>query len=224
MKYIKLFENFKEWEEGGSESGSESYSLQDFKNSSEDDPDTEKIWTPFWNAIRDKNIDINSEWDKIILLLVSGKMNAISLKNLLGVGMDGISLLPILLSTKLVKFFKSPLGNEPTKLEILWFKLKRLEELKYFFKSAGTGLESEKIRGIYKHFKNGGSIDDLETILQNLYKNSLGIFNFSNFTEKQFIEIIDKVGEVNKSFRELLDKRDDTPSFNISHKGTAYLR
>jgi len=218
MKYIKLFENFKEWEElGGSESGSESYSLQDFykasiKNSSEDDhPDTVKIWTPFWNALKDK-----AEWDKIILLLVSGKMNAISLKNLLGV--------PILLSTKLVKFFKSPLGIEPTKLEILWFKLKRLEELKYFFKSGGTGLESEKIRGIYKHFKNDGSIDDLEPILKNLYKDSPGIFNFSNFTEEQFIEIIDKVGEDNKSFRELLDKRDDTPSFDISHKGTAYLR
>ena len=221
MKYIKLFENFKEWEElGGSESYFDDFYKASIKNSSEDDhPDTVKIWTPFWNAIKDK-----AEWDKIILLLVSGKMNAISLKNLLGVGMDGISLLPILLSTKLVKFFKSPLGNEPTKLEILWFKLKRLEELKYFFKGAGTGLESEKIRGIYKHFKNGGSIDDLETILQNLYKDSLGIFNFSNFTEKQFIEIIDKVGEDNKSFRELLDKIDDTPSFNISHKGTAYLR
>ena len=213
MKYIKLFENFKEWEElGGSESGSESYSLQDFYKAS-----IKK--TPFWNAIKDGNI--NSEWDKIILLLVSGKMNAISLKNLLGV--------PILLSTKLVKFFKSPLGydnisEKPTKLEILWFKLKRLEELKYFFKSGGTGLESEKIRGIYKHFKNGGSIDDLEPILKNLYKDSPGIFNFSNFTEEQFKEIIDKVGEDNKSFRELLDKRDDTPSFDISSKGTGVTK
>ena len=106
------------------------------------------------------------------------------------------------------------------RLEILWFKLKRLEELKYFFKSGGTGLESEKIRGIYKHFKNDGSIDDLEPILKNLYKDSPGIFNFSNFTEEQFIEIIDKVAaslaeEDNSSFRELLDKRDDTPSFDI---------
>ena len=84
MKYIKLFENFKEWEElGGSESGSESYSLLDFINSSKD-TNTEKIWTPFWKAVasKQKNFDINSEWDNII------KMDAISLKNLLGVSME----------------------------------------------------------------------------------------------------------------------------------------
>ena len=70
--YIKLFENF------NNTLINESYSLQDFINSSED-PDTEKIWTPFWTAITDKDIDINSEWDNII------KMDAISLKNLLGI-------------------------------------------------------------------------------------------------------------------------------------------
>ena len=103
-----------------------------------------------------------------------------------------------------------------------WEELGRLEALKDFFKSGATGKESQNIRGIYKHFKNGGSIDDLEPILKNLYKDSPGIFNFSNFTKEQFIEIIDKVGEDNSSFRELLDKRDDTPSFDISSIGTAY--
>jgi len=86
MKYIKLFENFKEWEElGGSESVSESYSLLDFINSSKD-TDTLKIWEPFWKAVASKqktiDFDINSEWNEII------KMDAISLKNLLGVSME----------------------------------------------------------------------------------------------------------------------------------------
>jgi len=73
-------------------------------------------------------------------------------------------------------------------------------ELKRYFKgSSSTGLESENIRFIYNHFKKGGSIDSLEDSLKKLYKESPGIFNFSNFSEKDFIDIIDKVAEGDES-------------------------
>ena len=88
MKYIKLFENFKEWEElggseSGSESGSKSYSLLDFINSSKD-TNTVKIWEPFWKAVasKQKTIDINLEWNEII------KMNSQQLIDKLDVSME----------------------------------------------------------------------------------------------------------------------------------------
>ena len=197
MKYIKLFENF------NNTLINESYTFQNFKT----DFSTDDFFEPFIKAIgKNAKYDINIEdgassarqkddWNKIM------NMNRQEIKEIFGYDLT------------IGKFLQIKKKSEV-----------QLRALKGFFKSGGTGLESEKIRGIYKHFKNGGSIDDLEPILKNLYKDSPGIFNFSNFTEEQFIEIIDKVGEDNKSFRELLDKRDDTPSFNISHKGTAYLR
>jgi len=86
MKYIKLFENF------NNTLLNESYTLQDFISSSED-TDTKKIWEPFWIAIRDKDIDINSEWNNLI------EMDRKELREKLGVSMD--------VSIQLELFFKS---------------------------------------------------------------------------------------------------------------------
>ena len=66
------------------ESGSKSYSLLDFINSSKD-PNTLKIWEPFWIAVASKqktnSFNINSEWNEII------KMNSKQLINKLDVSM-----------------------------------------------------------------------------------------------------------------------------------------
>jgi len=206
MKYIKLFENF------NNTLINESYTLKDFLSSSKELED-KGLWTPFWDAIRPllnaQKIDINNadDWDNLI------KMDAISLKNLLGVS--------ILLSTKLEKFFKSK--NVDKKVASEDPTTERLRRLKEFFKSGATGRESQNIIAIYKHFKNDeSSIDDLEPSLKNLYKESPGIFNFSNFTKEQFMEIVKELAKDNSSFRDYIDEDDDTPSFDISSKGTAF--
>lgn len=215
MKYIKLFENF------NNTLINESYSLQDFINSSKD-PDTEKIWTPFWTAIRDKDIDINSEWNNII------KMDAISLKNLLGVS--------TLLSTQLEKFFKSnQVASEDPITE-------RLKNLKKFFKSGGTGEQSQKIIAIYKHFKNGGEMElkfdrfgevinekGIDKDLYNLYKRSRnfaglpGILNFTEpveFTKEEFMKIVEELAKDDSSFGDYIeDDVDKKPYFSITSDG-----
>lgn len=199
MKYIKLFENF------NNTLLNESYTLQDFISSSED-TDTKKIWEPFWIAIRDKDIDINSEWNNLI------EMDRKELREKLGVSM-GVSI-------QLELFFKSK--NVDKKVASEDPTTERLRRLKEFFKSGATGRESQNIIAIYKHFKNDGSIDDLEPSLKNLYKESPGIFNFSNFTKEQFMEIVKELAKDNSSFRDYIDEDDDTPSFDISSKGTAF--
>ena len=205
MKYIKLFENF------NNTLINESYTFQNFVT----DFSTDDFFKPFIQAIvknGDYDINIEDDWNKIM------NMNRQEIKNIFGYDLTIGKSLQIANKVKAVKTKSEETKKDTNTIE------GRLEALKEFFKGSSTGLESERIRGIYKHFKNGKSIDDLEPILKNLYKNSPGIFNFSNFTKEQFIEIIDKVGEDNSSFRELLDKRDDTPSFDISSIGTAYLR
>ena len=205
MKYIKLFENF------NNTLINESYTFQNFVT----DFSTDDFFKPFIQAIvknGDYDINIEDDWNKIM------NMNRQEIKKIFGYDLTIGKSLQIANKVKAVKTKSEETKKDTNTIE------GRLEALKDFFKGSSTGLESERIRGIYKHFKNGKSIDDLEPILKNLYKNSPGIFNFSNFTKEQFIEIIDKVGEDNLSFRELLDKRDDTPSFDISSIGTAYLR
>ena len=199
MKYIKLFENF------NNTLINESYTFQNFVT----DFSTDDFFKPFIQAIvknGDYDINIEDDWNKIM------NMNREEIKNIFGYDLTIGKSLQIANKVKAVKTKSEETKKDTNTIE------GRLEALIGFFKGAGTGLESEKIRGIYKHFKNGGSIDDLKPILKNLYK------NFSNFTKEQFIEIIDKVGEDNSSFRELIDKDDDTPSFNISSNGTANLR
>jgi hypothetical protein len=134
-------------------------------------------------------IDINKDWDNLI------KMDRKELREKLG--------LSIGLSIELEKFFKSK--NVDKKVASEDPTTERLERLKKFFKGGGTGGESQKMIAIYKHFKNDGSIDDLEPGLQNLYKNSPGIFNFSNFTKEQFMEIVKELAIDNSSFRDYID-------------------
>jgi hypothetical protein len=229
MKYLKKFEDMvitkthiltEEYGKGVNES----YTLQDFISSSKELED-KGLWTPFWDAIRPLinagKIDINKDWDNLIKMLLK-KMDRKELRQpvdafvkKLGLSI-GLSIQLELLSIQLEPFFKSKnvvASEDPT--------TEKIRILKDFFKRGGTGLESEKIRFIYKHFKKGHSIDSLEDSLKKLYKDSQTIFNFSNFSEKEFIDIIDKVAEGDKSFRENLDKEDDAPSFDISSKGTA---
>lgn len=69
----------------------------------------------------------------------------------------------------------------------------RLNQLNNFFKQGGTGREKGWIRDFYIHFKEGGSVDNLEPNLKNVYLKSPGIFNFSSFSEKQVVEIIENL-------------------------------
>jgi len=199
MKYLKKFEEMaitkthiltEEYGKGVNES----YTLQDFISSSKELED-KGLWTPFWDAIRPLinagKIDINNadDWDNLI------KMDRKELREKLG--------LSIGLSIQLELFFKSKnvdkqVASEDTTTE-------RLVRLKEFFKGGATDRESQKMIEIYKHFKNGGSIDDLEAGLQNLYKKSPGIFNFSNFTKEQFMEIVKELAIDNSSFRDYID-------------------
>ena len=197
MKYLKKFEDMvitkthiltEEYGKGVNES----YTLQDFISSSKELED-KGLWTPFWDAIRPLinagKIDINKDWDNLI------KMDRKELREKLG--------LSIGLSIELEKFFKSK--NVDKKVASEDPTTERLERLKKFFKGGGTGGESQKMIAIYKQFKNDGSIDDLEPGLQNLYKNSPGIFNFSNFTKEQFMEIVKELAIDNSSFRDYID-------------------
>jgi hypothetical protein len=147
-------------------------------------------------------------------------MDAISLKNLLGVS--------TLLSTQLEKFFKSKqVASEDPITE-------RLEELKKFFKRGGTGEESQNIIAIYKHFKNGGEMElkfdrfgevinekGIDKKLYNLYKRSPDILNFTEpveFTKEQFMKIVEELAEDDSSFN-IEDDVDKKPYFSITSDG-----
>lgn len=197
MKYIKLFENF------NNTLINESYTFQNFVT----DFSTDDFFNPFIQAIvKNDDYDINNQedWNKIM------NMDRQEIKDIFGYDLT-------MGKYKLLQIKKK---SEETKKDTNTIE-GRLVALKKFFKGAGTGLENENIIAIYKHFKNGGSIDDLEPSLKNLYKKSPGIFNFSNFTKEQFMEIVKELAKDNSSFGDI-DEDDDTPSFDISSKGSAF--
>ncbi len=74
-------------------------------------------------------------------------------------------------------------------------KEQKLKDLVSFFSQGGVGDEKKAIRDTYLHFQDNGTINTLEPYLQKRYLNSLGIFNFKNFTEKEFNEIVEKLAK-----------------------------
>jgi len=88
-------------------------------------------------------------------------------------------------------------------------KEQKLKALVDFFSQGGTGDELRAIRDTYLHFKSDKNIESLEPILKNRYLKSPGIFNFADFTEEEFKEIVEKLAKIknDESFLE-------APSFN----------
>lgn len=86
----------------------------------------------------------------------------------------------------------------------------RLKQLNDFFNQGGTGREKGWLRDFYIHFKQGGSVDNLEPNLKKVYLESPGIFNFSSFSKEQVVEIIEDLSKL-KDDSTFLEK----PNFNF---------
>jgi len=134
----------------------ENYSLQNFINDYSNSP----LWGPFWNAIKNKNIDVNSQWDEV----TSMDRNQLRAEFGLSIGQA------IELETKFKNHDENTVAGRAKKLNNMLLR-------------PGNSDIFNELTKIYNHFINGGEIENLENNLKIVYN------HYKPFTKEQFIEM-----------------------------------